>query len=69
MKSDEELFNEIYSSLKEANDICDFNVYSFIDYCESTYKMTTKEFHIWFRDREYEGNVDQQIWYQFTQPE
>lgn len=61
----ERLFQEAYEDL-DAQDISEFNLKGFIENCEQTYKMTTEEFHKWYKENDYEGNVDKQLWYQFT---
>lgn len=65
MKSREELFKEAYDNC-EAQDVKSINIETFIKNCEFIYKMTTKEFHKWFKDNNFEGNVTQQLWYQYT---
>lgn len=61
-KTDDELFQEMYASF-EVPDIKEFDVKGFINYCESVYKMSNEEFLKHFKDVNYEGNVDMQLWY------
>lgn len=65
MKSTEELFKDAYDNC-EAQDIRTINIEAFIENCESTYKMTTEEFLKWFEENNYEGNVEQQLWYKHS---
>lgn len=65
MRINEELFKKAYEGCQATN-ITDFDVDSFINHCESLYKMSTKDFLIWFRKNDLEGNVEQQLWYQLT---
>jgi hypothetical protein len=60
-KSDDELFKEAYDAC-EAVDISEIDIHDFIDYCEKRYKMPTSEFLKWFKERNFEGNVDMQLW-------
>ena len=64
MKSTEELFQEAYDNC-EAQDISEVDIKGFIEHCEALYKMTTSEFHRWYEANEFEGNVEQQLWYQY----
>lgn len=65
MANTEDLFHQVYEDCK-AEDIKDWNTEGFIEYCEHRYQMTTKEFHQWFIEHHYEGNVDHQLWFQIT---
>ena len=64
-KTDEELFAELYAS-EDIPNVEDFDVESFVQYCENVYGMSTEQFKVWFEAEEYEGNVDMQRWYHFT---
>lgn len=61
-KSDEELFKELYDSF-EVPDIKEFNSQEFIRKCEAIYKISTEEFIKEFTANDFEGNVDQQLWF------
>lgn len=58
----DELFEEVYNSA-DAVDINEIDSIGFMNYCESTYKMTTAEFMKWYEENGFEGNVDHQMWY------
>lgn len=60
--SDKELFEQVFNECSAI--ATDFDEEQFIRNCESTYKMTSSEFKAYFEEKEYEGNVDMQIWYQ-----
>lgn len=64
-KIENKLFEEVYNSII-ADDFKTVDIPSFINYCENVYKMTTEEFRKWFEINDYEGNVDQQLWYKYT---
>lgn len=60
------LFKEAYESINTAEDIANIDMSEFISHCELVYKMNTSNFRKWFEDNNFEGNVEQQLWYQFT---
>jgi hypothetical protein len=60
-KTVDELFKEAYDAC-EATDINQLSIQDFIKYCEELYNMKTDEFLKWFEKRNYEGNVDMQLW-------
>jgi hypothetical protein len=65
-KTIDELFKEAYDTC-EATDISEVSIQEFIYYCEELYKMDTDVFLEWFKNRNYEGNVDMQMWAQYAQ--
>ena len=65
MKTTEELFQEAYDDC-EAHKIEDAHIKEFIAHCESAYRMSSAEFHKWYANNNYEGNVEQKIWYMLT---
>jgi len=65
---DAELFRKAYEECI-AEDIEIVDITSFIKHCEETYKMNTNEFITFFEENENEGNVEMQLWYQFTTSE
>lgn len=60
-KTVDELFKEEYEAC-EATDISQVQIDEFIHYCEELYKMKTNYFLEWFEKRNYEGNIDMQMW-------
>lgn len=60
-KTDDELFQEAYDEC-EATDIRNEDVEGFIVYCENLYNMKTADFLKWYEKRNYEGNIDMQLW-------
>ena len=62
VKTDEQLFKELYDSF-DAPDIVDFDAMGFIQDCEEIYKMSTKDFMQLYIEKEFEGNVDMQLWF------
>lgn len=44
-------------------DLDSIDFVGFIEYCELEYKMSSKEFLIWYESAGFEGNSDMKLWY------
>lgn len=61
----EESYEKVFESI-QAEVFCASHVDRHIEYCEKQYGMTTKEFVLWFKEKNFEGNVDMKLWFKFA---